>query len=99
MPHTDGPLYEPLTTVISLGSTVFLEFYDNYKSYKENKCSGLFLIEPRSLYVFNNKAYTDMLHCVQDKYADTVFLNLQNEKNKAVLISSNIDNIKHTSIY
>mgnify|MGYP000274179857 CR=1 FL=1 len=27
MPHTDGPLYEPFTTVISLGSCAFLEFY------------------------------------------------------------------------
>ena len=35
MPHTDGPLYEPFTTVISLGSSTFLEFFMDYKSYKE----------------------------------------------------------------
>ena len=57
MPHTDGPGYYPYTTVISLGGNCILEFFNNYKDYKEGKLSGSLLVEPGSVYIFKDSLY------------------------------------------
>jgi hypothetical protein len=35
MPHTDGPLYFPYVTIMSLNSHCMFKFYENYQQYKD----------------------------------------------------------------
>ena len=101
MPHTDGPLYYPYTIVISLLSSSILEFYKDYNCYKQKKISSSFFIEKGSLYIFENKAYKNYLHCIRDFSGDRILLKIKIlDKNfKFEIIDSNIDNFFSTRIY
>ncbi|CAG0893625.1 unnamed protein product [Cyprideis torosa] len=60
LPHTDGPLYFPVITTLSLGSSAVLDFYEQFEGVR-NKV-GSMLLQPRSLVVFTEDLYTKYLH-------------------------------------
>eukprot|EP01023_Acetabularia_acetabulum_P024161 TRINITY_DN2339_c1_g2_i2.p1 TRINITY_DN2339_c1_g2~~TRINITY_DN2339_c1_g2_i2.p1 ORF type:complete len:220 (-),score=16.27 TRINITY_DN2339_c1_g2_i2:75-734(-) len=58
--HEDGPLYHPLVCIVSLGSSCVIRFYDK-NNQTQVPVQSVFL-QPRSLLVFSEKAYTHCLH-------------------------------------
>jgi len=65
-PHKDGPLYEPMVAILSLGSPARLDFWasreEAMKPVEENTPSVSVLCEHRSLLVFCGEAYNDYWH-------------------------------------
>ncbi|RNA07706.1 alpha-ketoglutarate-dependent dioxygenase alkB -like protein [Brachionus plicatilis] len=79
MPHSDGPLYFPTVSTISLGSHTFLDFYkpieeDNHEfdSSLENRYAFSLLLEPRSLVVLQDEMYTVLMHGIKEIDRDLV---------------------------
>lgn len=70
--HKDGPVYEPYVAILSIESTVLIEFapdpFDVY--YEKRRESGMaddrspfsMILEPRSLLVFSGDVYHHYLH-------------------------------------
>lgn len=77
MPHTDGPAYLSRTATLSLGSSVMIQFtprpnYNNNKNVNGNDPIQV-LLEPGSLVVFEDAAYLDCCHSIDDRVeSDTV---------------------------
>jgi alkylated DNA repair protein alkB family protein 6 len=77
MPHEDGPLYTPVVTTISLGSTALLDFYrpieesrqDSGVSLQERYITSI-LLEPRSLVVLTEDLYIKYLHGIEARTSD-----------------------------
>jgi hypothetical protein len=78
LPHTDGPAYYPLTATLSLESCAILHFsprlLNDEKEEKEEtttikkiRKNVSVLLEPRSLVIFHDEAYSDYLHSIQGK--------------------------------
>eukprot|EP00879_Flechtneria_rotunda_P025696 GHRR01027333.1.p1 GENE.GHRR01027333.1~~GHRR01027333.1.p1 ORF type:complete len:195 (+),score=33.59 GHRR01027333.1:761-1345(+) len=68
MPHQDGPLYQPVVCILSLGSPAVLRFW---RKQPEGGTGGLpplasVLLMPRSLLVFQDEAYQDCLHGIDE---------------------------------
>ena len=99
MPHTDGPLYHPYTTVLSLGSSSVLEFYENYEFFKKKKIADSFLIEKGALYVFEGNAYKSFLHCIRDFAVDSVFLRISVFGEDFEILGSSVGNFFLTRVY
>jgi len=101
MPHTDGPLYYPYVVILSLGSTACFEFYQDYSAYKEEISLSKILVEPRSLLIFEEDAYTKFLHSISDREVD--FIELQycfdNNDKKIKIKTSNVDNLHLTNLF
>lgn len=85
LPHEDGPLYQPTVTTISLGSHALLDFYNkqsedgdfgNNESSPQQRYVASVLVQPRSLLVVQDQAYTHCLHGIkevmQDELTDAV---------------------------
>ncbi|KAK3926196.1 Alpha-ketoglutarate-dependent dioxygenase alkB-like protein 6 [Frankliniella fusca] len=84
MPHTDGPLFHPVITTISLGSHTVLNFYERLDSDKvDEKDSQLpsnqqrkrvmsILLEPRSLLVVKDDLYHNHLHSIDETESDEI---------------------------
>lgn len=97
MPHTDGPLYYPYVMILSLGSYCSFNFYEDYAKYKNEEPVGKLLIEPRSLLIFTEDCYSKLLHCIEDKKNDSLFIKWDNEKK--CIINCNYDNITLTDYW
>ena len=68
-PHRDGPLYQPLVLILSLGSACSFSFYSNDVSRREMFTLRL---PPRSLLLFSDEAYESCLHgCKLEENAET----------------------------
>jgi alkylated DNA repair protein alkB homolog 6 len=53
MPHTDGPLYHPYVTVISLGSPVLFKIYKDMTEYSLDADTANVIVENGSLLIFS----------------------------------------------
>jgi alkylated DNA repair protein alkB family protein 6 len=75
MPHTDGLLYYPTVSTISLGSHTLLDFYrpmvDDDVSEQDRYLFSIFL-EPRSLVVLKDDMYTVNLHGIKEINEDII---------------------------
>lgn len=97
MPHTDGPLYYPYVMILSLGSHCSFNFYEDYSKYKNEEAFAKLFIEPRSLLIFTDECYSKILHCIEDKISDEVFIKWDSHKN--CLLGSNYSNILLTDYW
>jgi len=90
LPHEDGPLYHPTVTTISLGSHTLLDFYrklsaidlsdDETDSTLQQRFLGSVLVQPRSLVIVRDEAYTNCLHGIKEVTKDTVSESIFNRK-------------------
>ncbi|ELU12938.1 hypothetical protein CAPTEDRAFT_112863, partial [Capitella teleta] len=75
MPHTDGPLYFPTVSTITLGSHTLLDFYtplnDRSSSFDDRHFAS-FLLERRSLVLVREEMYSRMLHGIKEVETDTL---------------------------
>jgi len=83
LPHEDGPLYFPTVTTISLGSHAVLDFYrkqgrnndevdqDDDSPLQQRYISSV-LVQPRSLFIVRDEAYTHCLHGIKEVKEDVV---------------------------
>lgn len=96
MPHTDGPLFYPVITTISLGSHTVLDFYERQGTDEVNigdtPASSMeprgkvvsVLIEPRSLLVVKDDLYHKHLHSISEQEADEVSKSVINRNNHKI---------------
>mmetsp|Transcript_8012 Transcript_8012/g.20547 ORF Transcript_8012/g.20547 Transcript_8012/m.20547 type:complete len:223 (+) Transcript_8012:297-965(+) len=72
MAHQDGPAYWPVVAIVSLGSVAVLHFYEKEddESTPEARPVCSVLLEPRSLLVFMDDAYTGCLHGIASTESD-----------------------------
>eukprot|EP00035_Acanthoeca_spectabilis_P005987 m.119390 g.119390 ORF g.119390 m.119390 type:complete len:95 (-) comp13294_c0_seq1:390-674(-) len=63
--HNDGPLYQPLAAIISLGSNAILSFSDLQKS--DDSVASV-VLTPGSLLVFDRDAYTTLRHGIDGSF-------------------------------
>ncbi|XP_051018709.1 alpha-ketoglutarate-dependent dioxygenase alkB homolog 6 [Acomys russatus] len=80
MPHEDGPLYYPTVSTISLGSHTVLDFYEPRQPEDDDvpteqprpppRPVTSLLVEPRSLLVLRDTAYTRLLHGIAPTRVD-----------------------------
>lgn len=83
-PHKDGPLFDSRVAILTLGGPAIFHFWDSCAGNeikdatngwaavagKSPVCS--FLLEPRSLLVFEKEAYTDFLHGIRPVARETI---------------------------
>uniref|UniRef100_A0A1A9UX92 Fe2OG dioxygenase domain-containing protein n=1 Tax=Glossina austeni TaxID=7395 RepID=A0A1A9UX92_GLOAU len=92
MPHTDGPLFFPTISTISLGSHTILEFSRRDVDEKDanstvtinpDKRKVLFklILEPRSLLILKDSLYSDYLHSISEVVEDTLCDRICNYEN------------------
>jgi len=100
MPHTDGPLYHPYVVILSLGSHAAFEFFKDYAAFKEECPLAKVLVEPRSLLIFKDDAYSKYLHAILEKGTDYVEMSYCKDKvsEDIKIKDSNIDNLHLTNI-
>ncbi|XP_034253922.1 alpha-ketoglutarate-dependent dioxygenase alkB homolog 6 [Thrips palmi] len=84
MPHTDGPLFHPVITTISLGSHTVLNFHEEQdlenivgentspNQMKQRKKIMSVLLEPRSLLVVKDDLYQNHLHSIEELKCDEI---------------------------
>lgn len=84
MPHTDGPLFHPVITTISLGSHTVLNFHEDLhlkdtlgedtslNSMKHRRKIMSVLLEPRSLLVVKDDLYKNHLHSIEELKCDEI---------------------------
>eukprot|EP00842_Homolaphlyctis_polyrhiza_P003027 jgi/Hompol1/3725/HPOL_003340-RA len=71
-PHKDGPKYHPAVATISLGEHALLDFYQG--DLPQSPSSGppkprfSVVVEPCSLIVLTEQAYTDYMHGIQESF-------------------------------
>ncbi|KAG8468413.1 hypothetical protein KFE25_013496 [Diacronema lutheri] len=77
MPHQDGPLYEPLVAIVSLGGPAMLDFWESVAHSVRGRAehggalpAASYLCEPRSLLVFHGDAYARFFHGIAERTAD-----------------------------
>jgi len=66
MPHTDGPLYHPYVSIISLGCPILFKFYDDLESFDLADTTNILLVEDSSLFVFEGDFYHKKLHTIEE---------------------------------
>ena len=101
MPHTDGPVYHPYVVILSLGSHTCFEYYQDYPAYKAEISLAKLLIEPRSLLIFTEDAYSKYLHTIQDVTFDFVefFYSIDGLNNNLKIKATNVDNLHLTNLF
>jgi len=82
LPHEDGPLYFPTVTTISLGSHTMLDFYRKERDAVDSNDEGdsslqkryvtSVFVEPRSLLIVQDDAYTQCLHGIKEVTHDVL---------------------------
>ncbi|KAL9924502.1 alpha-ketoglutarate-dependent dioxygenase alkB homolog 6 [Glossina fuscipes fuscipes] len=92
MPHTDGPLFFPTISSISLGSHTILEFSKRDVDEKDansavtidpdrRKILFKLILEPRSLLILKDSLYNDYLHSISEVKEDTLCDRICNYEN------------------
>lgn len=72
MPHQDGPLYQPLVAILSLGGPAMLQFWPSLDATKSGEPTASVLCLPNSLLVFREDAYLTHWHGIVEADADIV---------------------------
>ncbi|CAB9509078.1 ketoglutarate-dependent dioxygenase alkB homolog 6 [Seminavis robusta] len=67
LPHTDGPAYISRTATLSLGSDVLLQFTPRPHLDSNQPTTRQLWLEKGSLLVFQDAAYLDYMHGIQDR--------------------------------
>ncbi|GBF99506.1 hypothetical protein Rsub_12284 [Raphidocelis subcapitata] len=72
MAHSDGPLYAPIVSILSLGSPCVIRFW---RKQEEGGAAGLppaasLALPRRSLLVFSGDAYESCLHGIEEAFAE-----------------------------
>ena len=106
LPHTDGPAYEPCTVTLSLMSSAILQFTNNSRKTRRTNGNQAkderdqeetaqrqhqVLLEPGSLVVFCQEAYSDWLHSIPTVAA---FKEVQRQGDDGTTTTTTIDNSK-----
>ncbi|KAI8465843.1 MAG: hypothetical protein J3K34DRAFT_76723 [Monoraphidium minutum] len=86
LPHSDGPLYAPVVSILSLGSPCVIRFWDKQE---EAGTGGLpprasVALPPRSLLVFAGDAYEKCLHGIEEVAAERLDSSVLNPGSCAV---------------
>jgi alkylated DNA repair protein alkB family protein 6 len=68
MAHTDGPLYYPVVTIVSLGTPCLFKF----SPMGEQHYQVILFVEPRSLLTFRGAAYREWTHGIDYYDEDTI---------------------------
>jgi len=68
MPHKDGPLYYPKVAILSLCAPAIIGFRENLKSPPQTSV----LLQPQSLLIFSESAYTTYFHGIEEVEYDTI---------------------------
>lgn len=75
MPHLDGPAYNPKVIVLSLNSYVIIDFQKEYMSGEQQvKAQESLLLEPNSIHIFEEAAYTEYLHGIRNLSIDSFYI-------------------------
>ena len=105
MPHTDGPLYHPYVSILSLGSPILFKFYADIDAYYAEDPNEVLLVENGSLFIFEKLFYDQRLHSINEIGFESFAIPLkltQNTKTSKWSISmgdSPILNFKFTRLY
>jgi alkylated DNA repair protein alkB family protein 6 len=115
MPHTDGPLYHPYVTVVSLGSPILFKIYTDMNAYAAEEEKANVLVESGSLLVFTGSFYHNCLHSILENVIETIRVDYEvkhgvGETNSGLngldtdtfrlkKNASSVDNLDLTSIY
>jgi 2OG-Fe(II) oxygenase superfamily len=103
MPHTDGPLYHPFVTILSLGSPVLFKFFSGWECFDSEDADDILLVENGSLFVFTGEHYTHKLHTIQDiafeSFVVPVHILTTLEGYSAKLGVTKIGNFYHTALF
>jgi len=71
--HKDGPLYNGFVSILNLGGSAFMDFF-----IPETPTIYQVILKPRSLIIFEEDAYYEFFHRIQDKQFDIVNENVIN---------------------
>ncbi|KAI8908654.1 hypothetical protein DFJ77DRAFT_125465 [Powellomyces hirtus] len=72
MAHEDGPAFLPLVATVSLGGSCILDLYRHGSQPLQSQPDCSLLLEPGSLLVLADDAYTGYLHGIAERDADMV---------------------------
>lgn len=64
MPHTDGPLYHPYVTVVSIGNPILFKIYKDMEKFTADDEAASIIVESGSLLIFTSAYYHDYLHAI-----------------------------------
>merc|ERR1740129_202195 len=68
MPHKDGPIYHPLVAIISLNTSLLLEFFQKVPhSGSKEPCKCCFFLESGSLILFSEDFYFNLFHGIREE--------------------------------
>jgi len=84
MPHCDGPAYFPIAAILSLGSSVVMDFTRKVDELKTGLSNGIFsvFVPSRSLLVFKEEIYTSALHGIDTRSEDELSSDILNVPQK-----------------
>lgn len=104
MPHTDGPLYHPYVSILSLGSPILFKFYSDIEAFYSDDPNEVLLVENGSLFIFEKDFYHKRLHAINEIALESFAVELKIEKGlegnwTAEAHSSKILNFKNSSLY
>lgn len=105
MPHTDGPLYHPYVSVISLGSPILFKFYADIDAFYGEDPEEVLLVESGSLFIFEKDMYFKRLHSINEIAFESfaaelsISQDLQTSKWRVEVVGSKILNLKHTTLF
>jgi alkylated DNA repair protein alkB family protein 6 len=77
-PHKDGPLFDPLACIVSLGGDAVLNFYAPSSAPKEDKPLFSVVLRANSLVVFSGGAYLILTHGINSSETDAVTTSILN---------------------
>ena len=111
MPHTDGDLFHPLISTVTLGSHAVLNYYEPPPKDGQDSISSLqerlrhrVLLERRSLLLVKDDLYRHFLHGIDESEEDVVTADLVNSKDaegtvlkRGTRVSLTIRNVPKTS--
>jgi hypothetical protein len=85
MPHFDGPAYRGKVVVLSVGGYAVINFQKSYNSGEgARKYEGRILLEPNSIHIFEDDAYVEYLHGIENYVCDSVLLRYDSEMRRVV---------------
>jgi 2OG-Fe(II) oxygenase superfamily len=105
MPHTDGPLYHPYVSIVSLGCPILFKFFADIDAFYSEDAEEVLLVEDGSLFIFEKDMYHKRLHSINEIAFESFAVDLalvqnpQDSKWSIEAAKSKIVNFKNTSLY
>jgi len=87
MPHKDGPLYFPKVAILSICGPAMIDFRT---ALKESPLMSVYL-QPRSLLIFTDEAYTTHFHGIEETESDTIAEHVVNANKEGLQIGAIIE--------